>query len=47
MSEAELRTALAETARQTVRHGLNKGASGNVSVRLDQGLLVTPSGLAN
>ncbi len=47
MNEAELRTALAETARQTVSHGLNKGSSGNVSVRLRDGFLITPSGLPN
>lgn len=47
MNEAELRTALAKTARQTVSHGLNKGSSGNVSVRLREGFLITPSGLPN
>lgn len=45
MNESALRSALADTARQTVRHGLNKGASGNVSVRLRNGFLITPSGL--
>jgi L-fuculose-phosphate aldolase len=45
MNEPELRAALAETARQTVSHGLNKGSSGNVSVRLRKGFLITPSGL--
>jgi L-fuculose-phosphate aldolase len=47
MNEAELRAALTETARQTVSQGLNKGSSGNVSVRLHDGFLVTPSGLPN
>ncbi|MGA9993083.1 MAG: class II aldolase/adducin family protein [Thiobacillaceae bacterium] len=47
MNESELRAALAETARQTVSHGLNKGSSGNVSVRLRDGFLITPSGLPN
>jgi L-fuculose-phosphate aldolase len=47
MIEPELRAALAETARQTVSHGLNKGSSGNVSVRLHDGFLITPSGLPN
>jgi L-fuculose-phosphate aldolase len=47
MNESELRAALAATARQTVSQGLNKGASGNVSVRLREGFLITPSGLAN
>ncbi|MBI1285268.1 MAG: class II aldolase [Thiobacillus sp.] len=47
MNETELRSALAATARQTVSQGLNKGASGNVSVRLGEGFLITPSGLPN
>jgi L-fuculose-phosphate aldolase len=47
MNESELRAALAATARQTARHGLNPGASGNVSVRLRDGFLITPSGLPN
>jgi L-fuculose-phosphate aldolase len=47
MNELELRAALTVTARQSVSQGLNKGASGNVSVRLGEGFLITPSGLAN
>ena len=47
MNESELRATLAESARQTVSHGLNKGSSGNVSVRLCDGFLITPSGLPN
>ena len=47
MNEAELRAALTETARRTASHGLNKGSSGNVSVRLREGFLITPSGLPN
>ncbi len=47
MNETELRAALAETARQSARQGLNPGSSGNVSVRLAAGFLVTPSGLPN
>ncbi|MGA7178584.1 MAG: class II aldolase/adducin family protein [Thiobacillaceae bacterium] len=47
MNKAKLKAALAETARETVRQGLNKGASGNVSVRLPDGFLITPSGLPN
>lgn len=46
MNESELRIALADIARQTVARGLNSGASGNVSARLRDGFLVTPSGLA-
>jgi len=34
-------------SRQTVSHGLNQGSSGNVSVRLREGFLITPSGLPN
>ena len=47
MNEPELRAALAETSRQTARVGLNKGASGNASVRVSGGFLITPSGLPN
>jgi len=47
MNETELRAALAETARRSARQGLNPGSSGNVSVRLSGGFLVTPSGLPN
>ncbi|MEO1765929.1 class II aldolase/adducin family protein [Thiobacter aerophilum] len=43
--ESSLREALAETSRETVRRGLNRGTAGNVSVRLGDGLLITPSGL--
>jgi L-fuculose-phosphate aldolase len=45
MNESELRAVLADTARQSVARGLNSGSAGNVSVRLDHGFLVTPSGL--
>lgn len=47
MNESDLRAALTATARQTVTHGLNKGSSGNVSVRYHDGFLITPSGLPN
>lgn len=47
MNESDLRAALTGTARQTVSQGLNKGASGNVSVRYGNGFLITPSGLPN
>ncbi len=43
MSQA-LREQLAAIARETVRMGLNRGASGNVSVRDGAGFLITPSG---
>ncbi len=47
MNESDIRAALVETARQTVSQGLNKGSSGNVSVRFGEGFLITPSGLPN
>jgi L-fuculose-phosphate aldolase len=47
MNGSDLRAALTATARQTVTHGLNKGSSGNVSVRFGEGFLITPSGLPN
>ena len=40
------RTALLEAARRTVALGLNHGATGNASVRLEQGFLITPTGLS-
>lgn len=36
---------LVSTARQMATLGLNKGTSGNASVRVDDGFLVTPSGV--
>ncbi|MCU0842453.1 MAG: class II aldolase/adducin family protein [Thiobacillaceae bacterium] len=44
-TEAELRARLAHTAHLSVVHGLNRGSSGNVSVRWGDGFLITPSGL--
>jgi L-fuculose-phosphate aldolase len=46
MSEAERRAALVEAARRSVVLGLNHGTTGNLSVRLGDGFLVTPSGYA-
>ena len=43
--EAHLRTTLIETCRQMNARGINQGVSGNVSVRIDSGLLITPSGV--
>jgi len=45
MSEA-LRTELIAVAREMNRVGLNRGASGNLSVRAGGGMLITPSGLS-
>ena len=44
MSE-ELRQRLIDTARAMNASGINQGTSGNLSVRLDDGMLITPSGV--
>lgn len=44
--ESGLRRALVDTAIAARREGLNRGASGNLSVRCGDGFLVTPSGMA-
>ena len=44
MKDLVLRRALVATARKTSHLGLNRGTSGNVSVRCRGGFLVTPSG---
>ncbi len=41
----EKRTALIETCRRMNATGLNQGTSGNASIRVEDGLLITPSGL--
>jgi L-fuculose-phosphate aldolase len=41
-----LRESLVETARQMNRQGINTGRSGNLSTRIEGGMLVTPSGVA-
>jgi L-fuculose-phosphate aldolase len=41
----ELRTKLIETANAMNRSGINQGTSGNLSVRFEDGMLITPSGL--
>lgn len=45
MSDDAPRAAIIETARATGRLGLNLGASGNVSARMNDGFLITPTGL--
>jgi len=45
MNEKDLRNAVSNASRMTVLERLNRGSSGNVSVRYDKGFLVTPSGL--
>jgi L-fuculose-phosphate aldolase len=43
--EAALRSRMVETMRAMDARGLNRGTSGNVSARLGEGMLVTPSGV--
>lgn len=45
MDEFYLRASVAEYSRKTVQERLNRGNSGNVSLRYQSGLLITPSGL--
>lgn len=45
MQDLELRQQLVEMTRQTVIAGLNQGSSGNLSVRVENGFLITPSAL--
>jgi L-fuculose-phosphate aldolase len=46
MTEAEERQALVEHARSMNAIGINQGRSGNLSVRVHEGFLVTPSAIA-
>ena len=43
--EAALRRGLVDAMRAMAQRGLNRGTSGNVSARLGDGMLVTPSGV--
>jgi L-fuculose-phosphate aldolase len=43
MSHAELRAAIVAAARGMNARGLNQGTAGNVSARVEDGLLITPS----
>ena len=45
MDEADLRQRVVDTARALNASGINQGTSGNVSARIDGGLLVTPTSL--
>ncbi len=45
MIEADLRQRVVETARALNASGINQGTSGNVSARIDGGLLITPTSL--
>jgi ribulose-5-phosphate 4-epimerase/fuculose-1-phosphate aldolase len=44
MNERELREALVERGRSLYERGYAHGSSGNLSVRMDDGILVTPTG---
>lgn len=44
-SEQNLRAALLHTSRRLVEQGLNRGSSGNASVRCGENILITPSAL--
>lgn len=44
--EAELRQSLVDAARYVDAKGLNSGTSGNISLRLPMGMLITPTGVA-
>ncbi|HTR56644.1 MAG TPA: class II aldolase/adducin family protein [Casimicrobiaceae bacterium] len=46
MSDAELRHEIIATALAMNARGINRGKSGNVSARIEDGFLITPSGLA-
>jgi len=43
--DLDLRLAMIATAREMNRRGINQGTSGNLSHRIEGGLLITPSGL--
>lgn len=46
MKEKDIRKAIIKTALKMSRSGLSPGRSGNVSARWDDGMLITPSGMA-
>ena len=46
VDETTLRKAVIHAGLETNRRGLNQGTSGNISVRLGDGMLITPSGVA-
>lgn len=46
MTDRELRSAIIQACLEMNRSGLNQGTSGNISARHENGLLMTPSGLA-
>ena len=44
MNEQRMREAIVANARSLFKRGLSPGTSGNISVRIDDGILVTPTG---
>jgi L-fuculose-phosphate aldolase len=44
--DRELRQSIVMACREMTAAGINQGTSGNISVRVDDGILLTPSGLA-
>jgi L-fuculose-phosphate aldolase len=44
--EFAIRRAIVDACRGMNEHGLNQGTAGNISVRWQEGLLITPSGMA-
>lgn len=47
VSDMPLRHKMVQVSRQLVASGLNRGTSGNLGARCDEGFLVTPSGLSS
>ncbi len=45
MNESELRSVMVRITKQLDEMGLNRGTSGNLSVRFGEGMLITPSGM--
>ncbi len=45
MKEKELRSEMVRITKQLDKQGLNRGTSGNLSVRFGEGMLITPSGM--
>jgi len=45
MNEIELRSEMVRITKRLDEQGLNRGASGNLSVRYGEGMLITPSGM--
>ncbi len=45
MNETELRSEMVRITKRLDEQGLNRGASGNLSARFEEGMLITPSGM--